>query len=420
MTEKLIKAVQILKIAFRCLLIHKLRSTLSSLGVVCGVMAVLSMISIGEGAKQKVIEKIEQLGTKNIYIKAIPLTEDQKLTARERLSKGLTFKDLQRIRVGGRYAREVASLKELAASILGMVKEVTPQIVASSSNYANLQNFFISKGRFISDQDVDRRNLVCVLGDKIAGELGPTGEVGSRIRIANHMFKVVGILDRFDLKKDESSAAPIRNYNEMIFIPLGTERVLTRQTEGKTRHSVPELSEIVIQMNKTEQVLTAAGVIKRIMEVSHNNVDDYQIIVPLELLQQVRRTQRTFNMVLGAIAGISLLVGGIGIMNIMLATVSERTKEIGIRRAVGATRGNIVMRFLLETVILTSSGGIVGILLGMIAARFIATVAEWNTAITSWAVAIPLAMSIFVGIFFGLYPAYRAAKMDPVNAFRHG
>ncbi len=420
MTEKVKKAVQILKIAFRCLLIHKLRSTLSILGVVCGVMAVLSMISIGEGAKQKVIGQIEQLGTKNIYIKAIPLTEDQKLTARERLSKGLTFKDFQRIRAGSRYAREVASLKELVASVLGMVKEVTPQIVASSSNYANLQNFFISKGRFISDQDVKRRNLVCVLGDKIAGELGPTGEVGSRIRIENHMFKVVGILDRFDLKKDESSAAPVRNYNEMIFIPLGTERVLTRQTKGKTRHSVPELSEIVIQMNKTEQVLTAASVIKRIMEVSHNNVDDYQIIVPLELLQQVRRTQRTFNMVLGAIAGVSLLVGGIGIMNIMLATVSERTKEIGIRRAVGATRGNIVMQFLLETVILTFSGGIVGILLGIIAARFIATVAEWNTAITSWAVAIPLAMSIFVGIFFGLYPAYRAAKMDPVNAFRHG
>ena len=285
-----------------------------------------------------------------------------------------------------------------------MVKKVTPQIVASSSNYANLQNFFISKGRFISDQDVDRRNQVCVLGDKIAEKLGPIGEVGSRIRIENHMFKVVGVLDRFALKKDESSAAPVRNYNEMIFIPLGTERVLTRQTKGKTRHSVPELSEIVIQMNKTEQVLTATGVIKRIMEVSHNNVDDYQIIVPLELLQQVRRTQRTFNMVLGAIAGVSLLVGGIGIMNIMLATVSERTKEIGIRRAVGATRGNIVMQFLLETVILTFSGGVAGILLGIMAARFIAKVAEWNTAITSWAIAIPLAMSIYRRNFLRAVP----------------
>ncbi len=420
MTDVINRPFQTLKIAFRCLLIHKLRSALSVLGVVCGVMAVLSMISIGEGAKQKVMEQIEQLGTKNIYLKAISLTVDQQMKASENRSKGLTLKDLHLIQVGCRYARGVASLKEVTASVIGMSREINPQIVASSSNYSDLQNFFISKGRFISDQDIKRRNLVCVLGDRVAKSLGARGKTGSQIRIENHMFKIVGILDRFDLKRDQTSVAPARNYNEMIFIPMGTERVLTRLSETKGNYLISELSEIVVQMKKTDQVLKAAGVIKRIMMVSHNRVDDYQMVVPQELLQQAKRTQRTFNMVLGAIACVSLLVGGIGIMNIMLATVSERTREIGIRRAVGATRGDIVMQFLLESVILTFFGGIVGIFLGITAAHLISSVAGWNTAITSWAVAAPLAMSVLVGIFFGLYPAYQAAKMDPATAFRNG
>ncbi len=200
MTDRFKKPFQTLKIAFRCLLIHKLRSALSILGVVCGVMAVLVMISIGEGARKKVIEQIEQLGTKNIYLKAIPLTEDQQMKASENRSMGLTLNDLRRIQVGSRYSKEVAALKELTASVIGMTREVTPQIVATSSNYANLQNFFISEGRFISDQDVKRRNLVCVLGNRVANALGPKGKTGNQIRIEPE-GKIEAELAGHDIKK---------------------------------------------------------------------------------------------------------------------------------------------------------------------------------------------------------------------------
>jgi putative ABC transport system permease protein len=172
-------------------------------------------------------------------------------------------------------------------------------------------------------------------------------------------------------------------------------------------------------VQKTEQVLKAAGIIRRVMEISHGGVEDYQMVIPQELLQQSQKIQRTFNIVLGSIACISLLVGGIGIMNIMLATVSERTKEIGIRRAVGAAREHIMIQFLAESVILTFSGGIIGIAAGIGGVWFITMLAGWKTAITFWSIIFPLVMSILIGIFFGLYPAHRAAKMDPIAALRH-
>ena len=180
-----------------------------------------------------------------------------------------------------------------------------------------------------------------------------------------------------------------------------------------------QLSEIVVQVSRTRDVQAAAALIKRIMAVAHNHIQDYQLLVPLELLKQAERTQRTFNLVLGAIAGISLLVGGIGIMNIMLATVSERTREIGIRRAVGATRGHIMAHFLVESVFLTATGGIIGLLCGLGAVKIISSLAGWNVVISSWSAALPLLISLMVGIFFGLYPARQAASVDPIVALRH-
>jgi putative ABC transport system permease protein len=412
---------QIVRVALRSLLHQKLRSLLSVLGVVCGVMAVVAMISIGEGAKQETVHQIEQLGTKNIYIKAVALTDSQVAKARERLSRGLTMADLLRIENGCQRAKQIASLKEITASILGLPREITPQVVACSANYAMLLGLHISDGRFIAPQDRYRKNLVCALGSEVARRLETLGKPGQFIRINQHMVKVVGILNRIEQQTGGASTVSTRNYNEMVFVPLETAGTLSSKSAGgaKKISTAHQLSEIAIQVARVEDVLPTAQLAKRIMAVAHHGARDYQFIVPLELLKQAERTQRTFNLVLGAIAGISLLVGGIGIMNIMLATVSERTREIGIRRAVGATRRHIVVHFLLESVMLTISGGIIGLLCGLGAVGAISWFAGWRVAVSLWAVALPVIMSFLVGIFFGLYPARQAAQVDPIVALRH-
>jgi putative ABC transport system permease protein len=415
---------KILRVALRSLLHQKLRSLLSVLGVVCGVMAVVAMISIGEGAKQETAHQIEQLGTRNIYIKAVALTDNQVVKARERQSRGLTLADLQRVAHGATTAERVASLREISTSILGLPREILPQVVACSANYARLLGLHISAGRFIAPQDRRRKNLVCVLGSEVANRLEEAGKPGKFIRINHHMVKVVGILSRIEHQTGSASTVSTRNHNEMVFVPLETAGTLdsfsgTRgQKAGAVQHQ-HQLSEIVVQVERTEDVVATAKLVKRIMAVAHHDTQDYQFVVPLELLRQAERTHRTFNLVLGAIAGISLLVGGIGIMNIMLATVSERTREIGIRRAVGATRKHIVVHFLLESVMLTLSGGIIGLLCGLGAVAAISWFAGWQVAVSLWAVALPVIMSFLVGIFFGLYPARQAADVDPIVALRH-
>jgi len=413
------RATKLIGLAIRSLLQHKLRAALSILGVICGVMAVLAMLSIGEGAKQEALDQIEQLGTRNIYIKAAVLTEGQEVKAREGLSRGLTPYDKDRIVRGCAAVQDVAYLKEVSASVIGMAKEASPQIVACSSNYAQVQQISILSGRFISDQDLELKNRVCVVGYDVANGLGSDGGPGKYIRMEDSLFRVVGVLRRHDIKGAKSSVVSVRNYNQMVFIPLGTEGELLRPTYKRRKGSPDGLTELVVQVGKTEQVLTAASVIRRIMEISHGGVEDFQMVVPQELLRQSQKTQRTFNIVLGSIACISLLVGGIGIMNIMLATVSERTKEIGIRRAVGAAREHIMIQFLAESVLLTFSGGIIGVVAGIAGVWLITAMAGWKTAVTIWSIILSLLMSTLVGIFFGMYPAYHAAKMDPIAALRH-
>jgi putative ABC transport system permease protein len=298
---------------------------------------------------------------------------------------------------------------------------LTPQVVASSDNYAELLNISISSGRFIASFDRRYKNIVCVLGHDVARRLGALGKIGKYLRMNSELVKIVGILNRQETTRNKRVPVSIRNYNEMIFVPLETANTLEgiESAADYTHHDEQQLSEIVIQVTDTSKVTATATLIKRILEVAHHHAKDYQIVVPLELLRQSQRTQRTLNLVLGTIAAISLLVGGIGIMNIMLATVSERTREIGIRRAVGATRRDIMVQFLAEAVMLTGIGGIVGLLGGLGTVGLFSRMAGWHMAISFWGVVVPLLLSFLTGIFFGLYPAKQASRVDPIVALRH-
>jgi len=421
MASKSYKLIRTISVAAGSLLQQKLRSFLSVLGVVCGVMAVIAMIAIGEGAREETLRQIEQLGTRNLYIKAVSQTREQAIRAREHLSLGLRPEDGERIRKGAASVEAVALLQELSVTVLAGDAKLMPQVVAVSENYADVLGLTISSGRFITPSDQRHRNLVCVLGDDVAQRLGDRGRIGRYLRMEDQLVKVVGILSRLEPVQGKQAVISVRNYNDMIFIPLETAKAFERKANNRepTGSGAQPLAEIVVRTADTQAVMATGALVSRIMQVAHHNAEDYQIVVPLELLRQAERTQRTLNLVLGTIAAISLLVGGIGIMNIMLATVSERTREIGIRRAVGATRKDIMVQFLAEAVILTGAGGIIGLGCGLAAVMFFSALAGWRTAFTLGGILLPLLLSIGVGIFFGLYPARQAAMVDPMVALRN-
>ncbi len=406
--------------AVRSIFLHKLRSALSILGVVCGVMAVLTMISIGEGARKEVLEGLRKLGTTHIYVRPATPAPNQGENARDAGRSGLTRLDAERIRRNCPQVVAVAAATEFSAAVFAPYRQMSPPVVASSADYARMLGLSMREGRFIKQMDIDRGAQVCVLGGALADQMPEAGRIGAHLRIGGHVFTVVGRLGQNSWDPDVDAVVSRRNTNERLFIPLGLERLFPESPGapgGAYRPDAGRVSELVVRVKSESDVPASAAIIRRILEVAHGGGSP-EILVPSELLAEARKTRRTFSMVLFAVAGISLLVGGIGVMNIMLASVSERTREIGIRRAVGASRGDIVAQFLTESVLMTLIGGIIGVLLGVGAVCLISMAATWEMLVNAWAVLLPLGLSVGVGLFFGLFPAVQAARMEPMAALR--
>ena len=389
---------------------HRLRSLLSMLGVIFGIIAIVAMLSVGEGVKRKTLTQIEQLGTRNIILRTLELTEAQALYSRERLSLGLSEEDLSGIRSNIPWVERTAPVRKVRASVLGVPEELYPDVLAATSDYLTISSLKLHQGRFLSDLDSAKRHFVCVLGSDISSSLGPQGQVGGVIRIEMEMFRVVGVLD--PRLKSSGAAVSVRDVNRAIFIPLETERYLVPPRD------VGGYSEIVVRAGDVRHIFDLAGGIRSLIDRNHKGAEDYQMIVPQELLNKQREAQSNFNFFLGAIAVISLIVGGIGIMNIMLANVSERTREIGIRRAIGASRDHIRWQFMAESILISMAGGIIGLGLGVLSVVLIALFGSWSPVISPWILALSLFMAFAVGIVSGLYPALRASGLDPIEALR--
>jgi ABC-type antimicrobial peptide transport system permease subunit len=401
-------------IGVKGLLLRKLRSLLSTLGIIFGVAAVISMISIGEGARREAVEQIKLLGTNNIRIKQLQLTGAKREEAERRFSSGLTYNDALLIRESVPGLLGVAPLKFVDAEVRFEGRQGIAQVVGASAAYEGVTNFRVAEGRFITQFDFMDSKSVCVLGSEVKQELfGYRDALGATIRIGEGLFTVVGVMEAKTIREGRTAAIKVRNINRDVYIPITTALKrfpIVGEPSG--------IEEIAVRVAEAEDLSPTAQLIKDVLGQRHRGVEDYEVMIPEELLAQAQRTQRIFNVIMGSIAGISLLVGGIGIMNIMLANVSERTREIGIRRAIGATKGDILAQFLIETVLICLTGGAIGIFLGFGMAKTITLYARWETGFSLASVLIAFGTSATVGLLFGLFPARRAAQLDPMQTLR--
>ena len=417
------KIVRNIGLGIENLLLHKLRSFLTMLGVVFGVGSVVAMLSVGEGASKEALAQIRKLGSTNIIISSIKAAEDEATsTMRPTMSVfGLTYDDHRRMAASLANVRQAAPVKLIRKDTRLGERTMELRVVGTTPEWFDLVPRALVAGRVLSVADERNLSPVAVLTEFGARKLLATeNTIGQTVRIGGSQFEIVGIV------RSESGQAgniQIPDQDVDVYISLQVARryfgdIFSRMTSGSFQRERVELHQIIIAVDQTEHVEAVAAGIERMLQQFHRK-KDYIISVPLALLKQAEATKRTFNIVLGSIAGISLLVGGIGIMNIMLASVTERTREIGIRRAIGAKRRQIVLQFLIETVVLSTVGGLIGIGLGVLIPQLITYFSDMPTVVKVSGILLPLFISMAIGILFGLYPAVHAAKVDPIVALRH-
>jgi putative ABC transport system permease protein len=405
------------------LLLHKLRSLLTMLGIVFGVGSVVAMLAVGEGASRDALEQIRKLGSNNIIITGVKSIAEETTGSTGSFMSiyGLTYDDHRRIEETIGTVRKTAPVKLVRKEGYLGDRTLELRIVGTTPLWFELVKRPVIAGRILIAADGEDKAPVAVLTEYGARRLLATEKtVGQVLRIGSNAFKIVGIV-----KSEGGEAANMQLPDQQVdaYIPIEVARIYYgdisfRRTAGTFEREMVELHQIIVHVDRIENVEAAAKAIETMLKRFHKR-KDYLMSVPLSLLRQAEATKRTFNIVLGSIACISLLVGGIGIMNIMLASVMERTREIGIRRAIGAKKKQIIYQFLIETIVLSTSGGIIGIGLGILIPSIITYFTRMPTLITPWSILLPLFISIAIGILFGLYPAARAAEVDPIVALRH-
>jgi putative ABC transport system permease protein len=394
----------LLHLAGRSLLLHKLRSTLSILGVVFGVAAVVAMSSVGEGARREAVQQIGALGVDTITVRTRPPSAGQPPVP------GLGLRDATSVAAVVPNTEAVAPVREAALSAETASRRMDVTVLGTTPAYERAARLTLSSGRFLADLDVRDRKRTVVLGADVARSLFPlTDPLGETVRLGGDWYDVVGILEPRGSRRSKGGPIRARDVNQVALIPLPSlDRGTDRRPDG--------IEEILIRMEEGRAVTSAADVVRKVL--ARTSGAEVDVFVPREILRQKQRTQRIFNVVTGAVAGIGLIVGGIGIMNIMLASVAERTREVGIRRAVGATREDVAAHFLTEATLLTTSGGVIGVVVGLVGSALIQQLAGWTTAVSPLMLAVAMATALLVGIGFGFYPAWRAAHLEPMEALR--
>ena len=416
------------KLAVRNLALHKLRAFLTVLGLIFGVSSVVAMLAIAEGASAEAQRQIAELGATNVILRSIKPIEDVKTSTGGNQSfifdYGLKNKDFERIIATIPTVVGATPLREFRQEIRHLDRQFEARIVGANPDCLKVIGQKMAEGRFLTELDLSQYANVCVIGKEIYEKLFPLGgAVGKTIRIGeSHFYRVVGITANKAASGGTGSSLSGQDFNKDVYIPLTTDRsrfgdlLMTRKQGTFTAEKI-ELSQITVAVDKIENVKRTSEALTSLLKQFHEK-KDYEVVVPLELLEKAEATKRIFNLVLGSIASISLVVGGIGIMNIMLATVTERTREIGIRRALGAKRRDITQQFLIETAVISSVGGLIGVALGIAVPPFVSNWSGIPAVIQPWSPFLAFLIAVSIGVIFGVYPARRAAGMDPVEALR--
>ena len=438
--------------AFEAIQRNKLRSMLTSLGIVFGVASVISMLAIGRGAQQEILDQMKLLGANNIIITPIVEQEEGKVeedasskpAEKKKFSPGLTLQDGEGIMSSIPGVAYVSPEVVLETNALREGMKRTTKLVGIDSTYFHTSDYQLEEGSFFSPVHYERAMPVAVIGHAVKTKFFTREDpIGKQIKCGKLWLTVIGVMKERTVSKQNIQHLGLRDYNLDIYSPVTTVLLRYKNRALVTRRDVQnasrnnnnnndgtddsqkkavnyhQLDRLVVSVQNTEQIRTVAEVISRMLQRRHNGVVDFSVTVPEELLKQEQRTKEIFNIVLGAIASISLVVGGIGIMNIMLASVMERTKEIGIRRAVGATRRTVLLQFLAEATTISVSGGLAGIILGFLISVVIEKTAGIVTIITALSVMVSFAISITIGITFGFFPAKRAAEQDVITSLRY-
>jgi putative ABC transport system permease protein len=400
------------------LMMHKLRSFLTMLGMIFGVSAVITMLSIGAGAKQQVMALIEQMGVRNVIVEAREANAWEDWQKVRQTSLGLSLRDFRVVRANVAGIVQATPRKRFTPSRMSpKPQQDMPVVYGVSSNYQQIASLRVVQGRFFDDEENERAAPVAVLGQGARTSLfGQSEAVGQYVKVNEQWLHVIGVVGPQLSAQTAGDALPSQDMNNLTYVPLYTAML---RLEDSRSNMKDEIDGMYLQLSSSLATIPTAEVIRSLLNTSHRNARDFSVIAPAELLAQQQRTQHIFDLVMVAIASISLLVGGIGIMNIMLASILERTREIGIRRALGARQKDVIRQFLVEAVLISLLGGLIGIAFGFGMSRMIAWLAGWSTVTTFASILLAFLFSVSVGLLFGIYPARKAARLDPVEAIRY-